>query len=90
MITAGIDMGSKTIKVVILRDAEVVGKSIALAGFENREAAETAFAAALDDAGISMDDVEHIVATGAGHSNAPYAERDISEVRSSSTRLREP
>jgi benzoyl-CoA reductase subunit D len=82
MITAGIDMGSKTIKVVILRDAEVVGKSIALAGFENREAAETAFAAALDDAGISMDDVEHIVATGAGHSNAPYAERDISEVAS--------
>jgi benzoyl-CoA reductase subunit D len=53
-----------------------------LAGFENREAAETAFAAALDEAGISMDDVEHVVATGAGRSNAPYSERDISEVAS--------
>ncbi len=82
MITAGIDMGSKTIKVVILRDTEIVGKSIALAGFENREAAETAYAAALDDAGVSMDDVERVVATGAGRGNAPYAERDISEVAS--------
>jgi benzoyl-CoA reductase subunit D len=82
MITAGIDMGSKTIKVVILRDTEIVGKSIALAGFENREAAETAYAAALDDAGVGMDDVERVVATGAGRGNAPYAERDISEVAS--------
>jgi len=82
MITAGIDMGSKTIKVVILREIEILGKSIAVAGFEAREAAETAFAAALDDAGVSMDDVEHIVATGAGRSHAPYAERGISEVAS--------
>jgi benzoyl-CoA reductase subunit D len=82
MITAGIDMGSKTIKVVILRDEEILGKSIAVAGFENREAAETAFAAALADAGIGMDDVERVVATGAGRSNAPYAKRDISEVAS--------
>ncbi len=82
MITAGIDMGSKTIKVVILRDEEILGKSIALAGFENREAAETAFTAALADAGIGADDVERVVATGAGRSNAPYAEREISEVAS--------
>lgn len=75
-------MGSKTIKVVILRDEEILGKSIALAGFENREAAETAFTAALADAGIGADDVERVVATGAGRSNAPYAEREISEVAS--------
>ncbi|UCC73631.1 MAG: CoA activase [Gemmatimonadota bacterium] len=82
MTTAGIDMGSKTIKVVILRDTEIVGKSMTLAGFENREAAEQAFAAALDDAGLRADDVERVVATGAGRGNAPYTERDISEVAS--------
>ncbi len=75
-------MGSKTIKVVILRDTDIVGKSTILAGFDNREAAEKAFARALDDAGITSDDVEHTVATGAGRSNAPYAERHISEVAS--------
>jgi benzoyl-CoA reductase subunit D len=82
MVTAGIDMGSKTVKVVVLRGAEVVGKSMTLAGFENREAAEKAFAEALDEAGVGMDDVESVVATGAGRGNAPYMERDISEVAS--------
>jgi benzoyl-CoA reductase subunit D len=80
MITAGIDMGSKTIKVVILRDGDIIGKGLTLAGFESREAAEKCFAEALEDAGISKDDVEHIVATGAGRKNAPFTNRDITEV----------
>jgi benzoyl-CoA reductase subunit D len=82
MITAGIDMGSKTIKVVVLRDAEVVGKAIAVAGFESREVAEKALEQALQDAGVSMEEVDRIVATGAGRNNAPHSERDISEVAS--------
>ncbi len=82
MITAGIDMGSKTIKVVVLRDAEIIGKSTTLAGFESRSAAEKAFAEALADAGITKDSVERIAATGAGRSSAPGAEREISEVGS--------
>lgn len=80
MITAGIDMGSKTIKVVIVRDDEIVGKSIALAGFESRKAAEQALAAALDQAGIGPEEVERTVATGAGRKYAPGSERNISEV----------
>jgi benzoyl-CoA reductase subunit D len=80
MITAGIDMGSKTVKVVILKDGDVIGKGIALAGFESREAGEKAFAEALGNAGIKKDDVEHIVATGAGRKNAPYTDRNITEV----------
>ncbi len=82
MVTAGIDMGSKTIKIVILRDDEVLGKSKILAGFENREVAEQAFAAALGDAGLASDEVERVVATGAGRGNAPYSERAVSEVAS--------
>lgn len=80
MITAGIDMGSKTIKVVILRDGEIIGKGKTLAGFESREAAEQAFSEALEDAGIAREDVKRIVATGAGRKNAPYTDRDITEV----------
>ncbi len=84
MITAGIDMGAKTIKVVVLRDGEIAGKAVALAGFESREAAEQAFAAALDDAGVAKEEVERVVATGAGHGHAPHSERGISEVASDS------
>jgi len=82
MITAGIDMGAKTIKVVVLRDGDIVGKGAAVAGFESRDAAEQAYSAALEEAGISQDEVEGVVATGAGRGHAPHSVRDISEVAS--------
>jgi benzoyl-CoA reductase subunit D len=82
MITAGIDMGSKTVKVVILRDGEIIGKSMTLAGFENRAAAEKAFATAVAQAGIKEDDVECVVATGAGRKHAPHTEQSVTEVAS--------
>ncbi len=80
MISAGIDMGSKTIKVVILKDGEIVGKAIETAGFEGREAAEKAFASALDQAGIGQDQVANIVSTGAGRKAAPYADKNVTDV----------
>lgn len=82
MITAGIDMGAKTIKVVVLRDGDVAGKAMTVAGFESQEAAQRAYAAALDEAGITQDQVEHVVATGAGRGHALHSKRDISEVAS--------
>jgi benzoyl-CoA reductase subunit D len=82
MLTAGIDMGSKTVKVVILRDGEIVGKGMTLAGFESRAAAEEAFAAAAEEAGVKVDEIEHIMATGAGRKFAPYTERNVTEVAS--------
>jgi benzoyl-CoA reductase subunit D len=82
MITAGIDMGSKTIKVVILRDKEIIGRCMMFAGFENRVAAELAFTAALSEAGITMEEVDRVVGTGAGRNQAPFVERSITEVGS--------
>lgn len=82
MITAGIDMGSKNIKIVILKDGEMIGKGLVLAGFDSLKSAEEAFTIALEAAGIKMDDVDSIVATGAGRKNAPYTKKDITEVGS--------
>jgi len=73
-------MGSKNIKVVILRDGERIGKGLVLAGFESLKAAEEAFALALDAAGIKMEDIDSIVATGAGRKHAPYTEKEITDV----------
>ena len=42
MITAGIDMGAKTIKVVVLREGEVIGKAIRVGGFDATAAAREA------------------------------------------------
>ncbi len=80
MITAGIDMGSKTVKVVILKDGEIIGKAKTLAGFDSREAAEKGFQAALDEAGIKQEDIDAIMATGAGRKNAPHTEETITDV----------
>jgi benzoyl-CoA reductase subunit D len=80
MLTAGIDMGAKNVKVVIVRDGKIIGKGIALAGFEGRAAAEKAFADALAMAGVAQGDLERIVATGAGRKDAPFASSDITEV----------
>jgi benzoyl-CoA reductase subunit D len=80
MITAGIDMGSKTTKVVILKDNDMVAKSLVLTGFEQKEAGEKAFAEALAAASLDLKQITHITATGAGRKSAPYAKNDVTEV----------
>ncbi len=66
MITAGIDMGAKTIKVVILKDNKIVAQSIILGGFDQRTAAEKIFSEALEKAKLTRNDIEDITATGMG------------------------
>lgn len=66
MITAGIDMGGKTIKIVIMKDGKIVGKSIILGGFDQRTAAEKAFSEAMAQAKIARNDIDDISVTGIG------------------------
>ena len=80
MITAGIDMGAKNIKVVIFKDAEIIGKSNVVTGFDQVESAGKGFEAALKDAGVEASSIGHITATGAGRKAAPGANSVITEV----------
>ena len=80
MITAGIDMGAKNIRVVILKDGEIVGRGQKLAGFDTTESGKAAFQEALDDAGLKLEQLEKIYATGAGRRSAPHATDNITEV----------
>jgi benzoyl-CoA reductase subunit D len=78
VITAGIDMGAKNVKVVILKDNEILSRGLTLSGFDQKASAEKVFSETLNNAGLSRDDVEHVVATGAGKDLAPYANSEIS------------
>jgi benzoyl-CoA reductase subunit D len=78
LITAGIDMGAKNVKVIILRNKEILSKGLTLSGFEQRASAEKVFKEALQKADLSLDDIEHVTATGAGKEAAPYANGEIS------------
>lgn len=80
MITAGIDMGAKTTKVVILNDNQVVAKSLVLTGFEQQEAAAKALSEALAQAKLSRDDISRMVATGAGRKAVPWVKENVTEV----------
>ncbi|MDZ4247628.1 MAG: acyl-CoA dehydratase activase, partial [Dehalococcoidia bacterium] len=80
MITAGIDMGSKTVKVVILIDGKIVSKSKVLTGFDQAKSAENAYAEALKKAGKTRADVSKVIATGAGRKEVPFSNGDITMV----------
>jgi benzoyl-CoA reductase subunit D len=80
VITAGIDAGAKNTKVVILDGDTVIGRGTNLTGFDQAEAVELAFAMALKEAGISRDDVQRIIGTGAGRNNISPAHDDLTEV----------
>ena len=79
-ITAGIDMGSKNVKVMVLRDDQILAKGLAPSGFDQKASAEKVLNDALRKASLSLDDVNHIVATGAGKDVSPYANSEISIV----------
>jgi benzoyl-CoA reductase subunit D len=80
MIIAGIDMGTQSIKVVILKDNETLSQELVFSGFEPTKAAEQAFERVLKRVKLTRDDVEHISATGAGAEMAPFFDSTISMV----------
>ena len=79
-ITAGIDMGSKNVKALVLKDGEILAKGLTLSGFDQKATAEEVFNDVLRESGLSRGDIDHVVATGAGKDLAPYAKSEISMV----------
>jgi benzoyl-CoA reductase subunit D len=71
MITAGLDMGAGSAKVVILKDNKILSMAKEFVGFEPTKAAEKAIEDALKKAKISRKDIEQLTATGAGIDLAP-------------------
>jgi len=80
MITAGIDIGAKTVKVVLAKDGELLARGMTPAGIDTKAAAETAMDEALSAAGIGKDSVEKIVATGTGRKDCPFDSGEVTEV----------
>ena len=78
VITAGIDMGIQTVKVVILKDGAVLSRSKTISGFEPKNSAEQAFKEALETAKIPLADVVYVLATGSGMDMAPHSKGNVS------------
>ncbi|WP_244551576.1 acyl-CoA dehydratase activase [Aromatoleum tolulyticum] len=89
MITAGIDMGSRSVKVVLLEELDLEGKPqlfvkkahMMLPGdLDADQAAERAYDDALKAAGVSRDQVKSVFATGAGRSQVAFATEGVTEM----------
>ena len=84
MITAGIDCGSKNTKTVVLKDGELIGKATVQTGFDQEKAVEESLAKAVEDAGISGDDVSKIFGTGSGREAIKMADDTVNEIKAMS------
>jgi len=80
MIAGGIDIGAKTIKVLIMKEDEVIGRAMGFAGLESRANAEKVLAASLAEAGIRQSEVDRWCTTGAGRSDSPVQGKNVTEV----------
>jgi predicted CoA-substrate-specific enzyme activase len=80
MLFAGVDVGSRTAKAVILSDGEIAATHLTGTGPESARTAETVLAGALSKLGILTDELSYIVTTGYGRYIAPFTNESISEI----------
>ncbi|MDH7600157.1 MAG: acyl-CoA dehydratase activase [Sedimentisphaerales bacterium] len=80
MIYAGIDAGSRAIKVVVIKDGQIVAKGQAEQGIEQGRLAGELFDSVLQEAGIDRPQVRYIVATGYGRNAVSIADTCVTEI----------
>ncbi len=77
----GVDLGSTTAKAVIVdQDGRMRGSRVVQMGAVSREAVRIAMDAALDDAGLTQDDIVRTISTGYGRRLVPGADKTFTEI----------
>jgi len=81
MITAGVDIGSRSSKAVILEDGEVIGTSLSMESHLSvAERGQQVLTAALAECSREQNTLDFVVATGYGRISAPYAGSTVTEI----------
>jgi predicted CoA-substrate-specific enzyme activase len=80
MITAGIDIGSRASKAVVLKDGKIIASYIGDTGAESVVTSRVTMAKTLEGTGLELSDIDYIVATGYGRVLVPFANENISEI----------
>jgi len=78
---AGIDIGSTMTKVAIIdEESAIIATIISTTGPEHRKLANRVMEEALAKAGLKLDDITFIIATGYGRINVPFADKQVTEI----------
>ncbi len=80
VITAGVDVGSVSSQAVILADGELYAYSNMRTGSNSPDSAMKAINWAMEDTGLTLDDIAYAVGTGYGRVNVPFSQRAITEI----------
>ena len=80
MISAGIDAGAATTKVLLLKDREIKGYRIAGTAFDFLTAAGSMFDDLLASVNIGREEIGKVYATGYGRNSISFADKSISEI----------
>lgn len=79
MIVAGIDIGGKVAKAVIVQNGIILGQASLLTGVNKAEAANKVYDEALKKVNLKRGDVERVVATGSGAKRVTFAQGTIAD-----------
>jgi predicted CoA-substrate-specific enzyme activase len=77
---AGVDIGSRTIKAVIMEEGKIISSFINDSILQGAQAAVDTLSEALKLAGLKQQDLKQMVATGYGRFQFPGSEKHISEI----------
>ena len=85
MYTCGIDIGSVSTEALVLDIDEnnkykILSYTVNKTGSDSKTAAEKSFQIALDEAGLTKNMINFIVATGYGRVNVEFANKNITEI----------
>ncbi len=80
MIVAGCDIGSLTAKAVIMENEKILSSAVMRALTRPSDSANAVMRRALEDAGLAMDKIGHVVGTGYGREQVPFVDQVESEI----------
>lgn len=80
MVTAGIDAGSRAIKIVVLDDDRAIASGVASQGVESDHLANELYERLLREAGLTREHVKWTVATGCARNSISFADSTVTEI----------
>ncbi|MBU1318618.1 MAG: benzoyl-CoA reductase, bzd-type, subunit Q [candidate division Zixibacteria bacterium] len=79
-ISAGVDVGSVSSQAVVIVDGKLYAYSNMRTGSDSPDSSRKAMDWALENTGLTLDDIHYTVGTGYGRVNVPFADRAITEI----------
>ncbi len=80
IITAGVDVGSVSTQTVIMVDGELYAFSSTRTGSDSPDSALKGLNMALEDTGMTADNLDYCIGTGYGRVNVPMAQQTLTEI----------